>query len=152
MGRWQKVIQGAGEHQPTEHQARGPNGVTTALASPLGVESASLAKTRSTRTRRVLNTRVCRAARVSDARRGRDRDQPDIHFSVEGFAFEPRKPHQSRLIWRDHGERQSKLLLSAPSDVLALSVREKESSPADANPPLKPLSAIARVQTLPYPN
>lgn len=50
---------------------------------------------------------------------------PAIRFAVETFApargFEPNKPYQSRLQWRDlAGETQSKLLLGAPDAVLAI--------------------------------
>jgi hypothetical protein len=53
---------------------------------------------------------------------------PEIHFSVEVFHpegdFNPDKPYQSRLLWRDFdGNTQSKLLLTKPEDVLAIAVR-----------------------------
>jgi hypothetical protein len=53
---------------------------------------------------------------------------PAVLFSVEAFEasgdFQPTKPYRSRLLWRDPtGKAQSKLLLTAPEDVLALVVR-----------------------------
>lgn len=59
---------------------------------------------------------------------------PTVHLSVEAFAptegFQPSKPYQSRLVWRDfEGNTQSKLLLSAPEQVLALAVRGEEPEP-----------------------
>jgi hypothetical protein len=56
---------------------------------------------------------------------------PVIQFSVEAFEpageFNPTKPYKSRLLWRDpSGKVQSKLLLSAPEEVLASTVRGGE--------------------------
>jgi hypothetical protein len=55
---------------------------------------------------------------------------PAILFSVEGFDgeasgdFKPAKAYRSRLLWRDpSGKAQSKLLLAAPEDVLAIVIR-----------------------------
>ena len=53
---------------------------------------------------------------------------PSIRFGVETFepaeGFEPTKPFRTRLSWRDlDGNTQSKLLLSPPEAVLAVSVR-----------------------------
>jgi hypothetical protein len=53
---------------------------------------------------------------------------PAIPFSVETFTpvenFQPSKPYVSRLTWRDgDGNVQSKLLLTSPEVVLAISVR-----------------------------
>jgi hypothetical protein len=71
-----------------------------------------------------------------------------IHFSVEavapGAGFEPRKPYQSRLIWRDlDGERQSKLLLADPSEALAIAVRGKAASPTSSEPSAKNVGGAA---------
>ncbi|WP_375414983.1 hypothetical protein [uncultured Bradyrhizobium sp.] len=53
---------------------------------------------------------------------------PAVQFGVEAFApvenFQPSKPYQSRLTWRDaDGNAQSKLLLADPDVVLAIAVR-----------------------------
>lgn len=63
---------------------------------------------------------------------------PVIHFQVETFTpaegFTPRKPYVTRLLWRDlDGNDQSKLLLTEPEKVLAVSVRgdAPESEPTD---------------------
>jgi hypothetical protein len=70
---------------------------------------------------------------------------PAVHFSVEAFeaseGFTPTKPYRARLRWRDHdGEVQSKLLLTAPEDVLAIAVRGQEpasDAPANISPPAR---------------
>jgi hypothetical protein len=61
---------------------------------------------------------------------------PGIHFSVEVFhpapGFQPEKPYQSRLVWRDlDGNTQSKLLLTKPEQALAIAVRGRAEQPAD---------------------
>jgi hypothetical protein len=61
---------------------------------------------------------------------------PEIHFSVEVFHpegdFNPDKPYQSRLLWRDFdGNAQSKLLLTKPENVLAIAVRGEQTSAPD---------------------
>jgi hypothetical protein len=53
---------------------------------------------------------------------------PGVPFSVEAFEpvgdFKPTKAYRSRILWRDQsGKAQSKLLLTAPEDVLATAVR-----------------------------
>jgi hypothetical protein len=60
---------------------------------------------------------------------------PTIHFSVEAFEpaeeFKPSKPFRSRLLWRDqNGQMHSKLLLSAPENVLAVAVRGESKAPS----------------------
>jgi hypothetical protein len=51
-----------------------------------------------------------------------------VRFLVETFepaeGFQPRKPYQSRLKWRDQdGNEQSKLLLTKPETVIAVVLR-----------------------------
>jgi hypothetical protein len=53
---------------------------------------------------------------------------PAVSFSVERFEatadFQPSKPFVSRLMWKDgDGNTQSKLMLSEPEDLIAISVR-----------------------------
>ena len=53
---------------------------------------------------------------------------PAVRFRVETFepseGFQPRKPYQSRLKWRDQdGNEQSKLLLTKPETVIAVVLR-----------------------------
>jgi hypothetical protein len=60
---------------------------------------------------------------------------PTILFRVESFApaenFQPSKPFQSRLVWRDgEGNTQSKLMLTTPETLLAIAVRGR--SPEEA--------------------
>jgi hypothetical protein len=60
---------------------------------------------------------------------------PTIRFSVEAFEpaeeFKPTKPFRSRLLWRDqNGQMHSKLLLSAPENVLAVAVRGESKAPS----------------------
>ena len=55
---------------------------------------------------------------------------PAVRFRVETFepseGFQPRKPYQSRLKWRDQdGNEQSKLLLTKPETVIAWSCAAK---------------------------
>ena len=55
---------------------------------------------------------------------------PGVRFAVESFVptpgFEPTKPFRSRLQWRDgDGNTQSKLLLSEPEVVLAVTMGEE---------------------------
>jgi hypothetical protein len=63
---------------------------------------------------------------------------PMVRFRVETFepseGFEPRKPYQSRLKWRDQdGNEQSKLLLTKPETVIAVVLRgEAAPAPDDA--------------------
>src|ERR1700683_4591311 len=70
---------------------------------------------------------------------------PAVRFRVETFepseGFQPRKPYQSRLKWRDPGgEEQSKLLLTKPEAVIAVVLRGEaaagnaERSPCPAAP------------------
>ena len=59
---------------------------------------------------------------------------PAVRFRVETFepseGFQPRKPYQSRLKWRDQdGNEQSKLLLTKPETVIAVVLRG-EAAPA----------------------
>jgi hypothetical protein len=68
---------------------------------------------------------------------------PAITFKVETFApnegFKPAKPYATRLMWRDQdGNEQSKLLLSKPETVIAVSVRG-EAEPVDAETPRRPV-------------
>jgi hypothetical protein len=56
---------------------------------------------------------------------------PAVRFRVETFepseGFQPRKPYQSRLKWRDQdGNEQSKLLLTKPETVIAVVLRGEE--------------------------
>ena len=58
---------------------------------------------------------------------------PAVRFRVETFepseGFQPRKPYQSRLKWREDGNEQSKLLLTKPETVIAVVLRG-EAAPA----------------------
>lgn len=72
---------------------------------------------------------------------------PAVHFRVEAFepmeGFTPTKPYQTRLLWRDpDGQAQSKLLVTAPEDVLATVVRGN-SGPSNASVP-----AVRKVRRL----
>ena len=63
---------------------------------------------------------------------------PGIHFRVETFVpaegFTPRKAYVTRLLWRDlDGNDQSKLLLTGPEKVLAVSVRGEVDEPVTAD-------------------
>jgi hypothetical protein len=63
---------------------------------------------------------------------------PAVRFLVETFepseGFQPRKPYQSRLKWRDQdGNDQSKLLLTKPETVIAVVLRGK-APPAPERP------------------
>lgn len=80
---------------------------------------------------------------------------PEIHFSVEVFHpegdFNPDKPYQSRLLWRDFdGNTQSKLLLTKPENVLAIAVRgelnpvPEDSGATDGAPPAPPKAGRRR--------
>ena len=65
---------------------------------------------------------------------------PTLHFSVEVFhpapGFQPEKPYQSRLVWRDlDGNTQSKLLLTKPGQALAIAVRGQVDTPAEERDP-----------------
>lgn len=71
---------------------------------------------------------------------------PEVPFSVERFEatadFQPSKPFVSRLMWKDgDGNTQSKLMLSEPEDLIAISVRgevpqvEGPEKPATSRPP-----------------
>jgi hypothetical protein len=68
-----------------------------------------------------LNFRTLEADQVST--------NPDVHFGVERFengddGFKTTRPYRSRLTWRDlSGHTQSKLLLTAPDDVLSTVIR-----------------------------
>jgi hypothetical protein len=71
---------------------------------------------------------------------------PAVRFRVETFepseGFEPRKPYQSRLKWRDQdGEEQSKLLVTKAETVIAVVLRG-EAAPAP-HPQLSPSEAPA---------
>lgn len=73
---------------------------------------------------------------------------PAIHFHVEAFerteGFEPTKPYQSRLVWRDFdGNPQSKLLVTEPGNVLAIAVRGELEPLQEAEAP-KPIRRIRR--------
>ena len=64
---------------------------------------------------------------------------PAVHFRVEAFepmeGFTSAKPYRTRLLWRDpDGQAQSKLLVTAPEDVLATVVRGN-SGPSNASLP-----------------
>lgn len=65
---------------------------------------------------------------------------PDIRFNIETFVaadgFNPTKPYQSRLVWRDNDDMQSKLMLAAPVLLLAIAVRGEleESQPIEGEP------------------
>ncbi len=72
---------------------------------------------------------------------------PAVRFRVETFepseGFQPRKPYQSRLKWRDQdGNEQSKLLLTKPETVIAVILRgeaapapDQQATPSEASPP-----------------
>jgi hypothetical protein len=73
---------------------------------------------------------------------------PAVRFRVETFepseGFEPRKPYQSRLKWRDQdGNEQSKLLLTKPETVIAVVLRG-EAALAPDDPQQTPGEAPAR--------
>jgi hypothetical protein len=68
---------------------------------------------------------------------------PAVRFLVETFepseGFQPRKPYQSRLKWRDQdGNEQSKLLLTKPETVIAVVLRG-EAAPGHAERSLCPV-------------
>jgi hypothetical protein len=68
---------------------------------------------------------------------------PLVRFSVESFVpaegFQPTKPFQTRLLWRDlDGNTQSKLLLSPPNVVLASAVTGAGEAPAAAGEGVAP--------------
>jgi hypothetical protein len=57
---------------------------------------------------------------------------PAVSFRVESFesteGFNPAKPYQTRLMWRDpSGRNQSKLLLTRPETVIAVALRGESS-------------------------
>jgi hypothetical protein len=61
---------------------------------------------------------------------------PNVRFGVEMFEpageFQPTKPYQTRLGWRDlDGNTHSKLLVTKPDDVLAIVVRGDTGAPAE---------------------
>jgi hypothetical protein len=70
-----------------------------------------------------------------------------VRFLVETFEpsedFQPRKPYQSRLKWRDQdGNEQSKLLLTKPETVIAMVLRgeaapdpDQQETPSEAAAP-----------------
>jgi hypothetical protein len=72
---------------------------------------------------------------------------PAVRFRVETFepseGFQPRKPYQSRLKWRDQdGNEQSKLLLTKPETVIAMVLRgeaaaapDQQATPSEAPAP-----------------
>jgi hypothetical protein len=72
---------------------------------------------------------------------------PVVRFRVETFepseGFQPRKPYQSRLKWRDQdGNEQSKLLLTKPETVIAVVLRgeavpapDQQETPSEAPAP-----------------
>ena len=72
---------------------------------------------------------------------------PAVRFRVETFepseGFQPRKPYQSRLKWRDQdGNEQSKLLLTKPETVIAVVLRgeaapapDQQATPSEAPAP-----------------
>lgn len=60
---------------------------------------------------------------------------PAVSFRVESFetteGFNPAKPYQTRLMWRDPtGKNQSKLLLTRPETVIAVALRGESSEAA----------------------
>ena len=70
----------------------------------------------------------------------------EVHFSVEVFhpvsGFQPEKPYQSRLVWRDlDGNTQSKLLLTRPEEALAVAVRGHDPSAQERVDPDAPQPA-----------
>jgi hypothetical protein len=77
---------------------------------------------------------------------------PAVRFRVETFepseGFQPRKPYQSRLKWRDQdGNEQSKLLLTKPETVIAVVLRgeaapapDQQETPSEAPAPPPPRS------------
>ena len=83
---------------------------------------------------------------------------PAVRFRVETFepseGFQPRKPYQSRLKWRDQdGNEQSKLLLTKPETVIAVVLRgeaapapDQQGTPSEAPAPQrrarKPATAV----------
>ena len=72
---------------------------------------------------------------------------PGVRFRVETFepseGFQPRKPYQSRLKWRDQdGNEQSKLLLTKPETVIAVVLRG-EAAPVPGDPKKTPSEAPA---------
>jgi len=65
---------------------------------------------------------------------------PAVHFRVESFlpveGFTPARAYMTRLLWRDlDGNEQSKLLLSEPETVLAVTVQGR-SDTSLARPPI----------------
>src|SRR6202140_4220556 len=72
---------------------------------------------------------------------------PAVRFRVETYepseGFQPRKPYQSRLKWRDQdGNEQSKLLLTKPETVIAVVLRgeaapapDQQATPSEAPAP-----------------
>lgn len=74
---------------------------------------------------------------------------PCLHFGVETFEpsedFQPSKPFQSRILWRDlDGNTQSKLLLTEADDVLAVAVRGEDASPLNGAEPKQAMKPSAR--------
>jgi hypothetical protein len=82
---------------------------------------------------------------------------PAVRFRVETFepseGFQPRKPYQSRLKWRDQdGNEQSKLLLTKPETVIAVVLRGEaapaphpQQSPSEAPAPQRRTRKPARL-------
>lgn len=74
---------------------------------------------------------------------------PAMSFAVETFVpvpgFEPSKPFQARLQWRDHdGDSQSKLLLTPPDPLLELVSKTREPSAAARTAPVKTTGTTQR--------
>ena len=68
---------------------------------------------------------------------------PAIHFGVEQFLpaenFTPSKDYLTRLSWQDlDGNSQSKLLLTEPETVIAITVRGDGVAPARVEPDVEP--------------
>src|SRR5271169_5339623 len=77
---------------------------------------------------------------------------PAVRFRVETFepseGFQPRKPYQSRLKWRDQdGNEQSKLLLTKPETVIAVVLRGEAAAAPDhqETPSARPTMLYPRV-------
>jgi hypothetical protein len=75
----------------------------------------------------------------------------NVHFSVEVFhpapGFQPEKPYQTRLVWRDlDGNTQSKLLLTKPAEALAIAVRGHDPSAEEREDPEASPAVRARPQ------
>lgn len=79
-----------------------------------------------------------------------------VHFSVEAFeraeGFTPQKPYKSRLLWRGpSGQFESKLLLTEPEKVLAITVRGEASTAKQGAEPPKPVRRKRRRASTPAP-